>query len=863
MHFYRALLHLYPKSFRAEYGEQLLLVIAGRRASAGFAGRLALAIETVADTVTNAARVHGDILAQDLRYTFRTLRRSPAFALTAILLSALGIGATTAALAVADHVLVRPLPYVEPDRLVRFWQEDRETGGSNVLSPGNFIDLTTRATAFESVAAYTPQFANLINNGAPVRLEGQRATVSLFDTLGRRAAIGRTFTGADHPSVPLVVLAYRAWITHFAGDAGVVGRQINLNGTSHTVIGVMPPDFMFPDRDTEFWAPLELSLAALGPSFDDRGNTFLWTVARLRDGRTLEQADAELDAGATELERRFPEENARLAILTVDLRGNVTRVSRTMIFAVAGAAACLLLIACTNLAGLLLSRGLSRRRELAVRAAIGAARERLVRQMLTEACVIAAAGGALGALLALVSTPLLAELVPTSLPIAETPSPDWRFAAVAGIVALATAIAFGTLPARRAAGGAAPTALRESSRTGSSRRTERLRGALVMAQVAVSVVLLVSVGLLARAMWRVQAIDPGFDARGVLTLRTSLPWPKYAPTAERVAFYDRVLGDIRALPGVEEAGYVTGLPMVVGALIWEVTAEGGAPVGPGENTIGLRFATPGYFASMGIPIVEGREIAASDTREAPFVAVVSESFATTHWPGRSAIGRRFNVAFFDRTVVGVAGDVRVRGLERRSEPQVYLAPAQVPDGGLMASPPKDLVVRASVPPLTLVPAIRQIIGRADPEQPIANIRLLEDIVADQTAPRQTQLGVLAGFAGVAMLLAAVGLYGLLAFTVSQRMREIGLRMALGATPASMVALVMKRGTLLAACGAAVGAAGAYGAGRWMESILAGVSPRDAAVFAAAIGVSLTLALAGTLLPAVRASRVNPLAATRE
>lgn len=863
MRFYRALLHLYPKSFRAEYGEQMLLVIAERRAHAGVAGRLALAAETVADTMTTAARVHGEIFAQDLRYTLRTLRRSPAFALTAILLTALGIGATTAALAVADHVLVRPLPYAEPDRLVRFWQEDREAGGSNVLSPGNFHDLTARVTAFESVAAYTPHFANLVGHGAPVRLEGQQATVTLFDTLGRRAAMGRTFTSADHPSMPLVVLAHRAWVTHFASDAAIVGRQINLNGTSHTVIGVMPPDFMFPDRDTEFWAPLELSLAAQGPGFDDRANTFLWTVARLRDGRTLEQADAELEAGATELERRFPEENARLGILTVDLRGNVTRVSRTMIFAVAAAAACLLLIACTNLAGLLLSRGLSRRRELAVRAAIGAGRERLVRQMLTEACVIAAAGGALGALLALVSTPLLAELVPTSLPISERPSADWRFAAVAAAVALVTAIAFGTLPARRTASGAGPAALRESARTGSSRRTERLRGALVVAQVAVSVVLLVSVGLLARAMWRVQATDPGFDSRGVLTLRTSLPWPKYAPAAARVAFYDRVLGEIRQLPGVESAGFVTGLPMVVSGLIWEVTAEGGAAVGPRENTVGLRFATPGYFAAMGIPMKEGREIAASDTRDAPFVAVVSESFAKTHWPGRSAIGRRFNVAFFDRTVVGVAGDVRVRGLERRSEPQVYLAPPQVPDGGLIASPPKDLVVRASVPPLSLVPAIRQIIGRADPEQPVANVRLLDDIVADQTAPRATQLRVLAGFAGVAMLLAAVGLYGLLAFGVSQRLREIGLRMALGATPASMVALVMARGTRLAAAGALAGAAAAYAAGRWLESLLAGVSPRDAAVFAAAIGVTLALALAGTLVPALRAARVTPLEATRE
>jgi predicted permease len=504
---------------------------------------------------------------------------------------------------------------------------------------------------------------------------------------------------------------------------------------------------------------------------------------------------------------------------------------------------------------------------MAVRAAIGAGRERLVRQMLTESLVVAAAGGVLGTVLAIVSTPLLARLVPTSLPISQTPSADLRFVALAALLALVTAIAFGVLPARRAANGVSPDALRESSRTGSSKRTETLRGTLVIAQVAASVVLLVAVGLLGQALWRVQTRDPGFDSRNVLTMRTSLPWPKYSSAARRVAFYDRVLAEIRALPGVESAGYITGLPMAVGGTggIWPVTAEGGAPVEPGMETVGMRFATPGYFDAMGIPLKEGRDFNGSETgdRTRPWVAIVSESFAKRHWPGRSAIGRRFNLAFFDRTVVGVAGDVRVRGLERNSEPQVYLVPAQVPDGGLISAPPKDLVVRVDHGEASaLVPFIRQIIARADPEQPISNVRMLSEVVGDQTAPRAAQVRVLVGFAGIAMLLAAIGLYGLLAFSVSRRVREIGLRMALGATPRSMVALVVRRGLVLAAIGVAIGAAGGYGAGRWMETLLAGVSPHDVRVFGAAIGITGALALFGTLLPAIRASRVSPLTATR-
>ena len=862
MRFYRALLHLYPKSFRAEYGPEILSVIADRRVLAGRGGRFALAAETVGDTVTNALRIHVEILLQDVRYTLRTLRRSPAFAITAIVLTALGIGATTAALAVADHVLVRPLPFRAPDRLIRFQGNDRTSpGGWNDLSPGNYRDLVARSTAIEAAAAYTGRSANLVGAGAPVRLDGQAATGELFEVLGVQAAIGRIFTREDQSeSAPdVVVVSHAAWRTYFGGDASVVGRSLRLNDRPHIVIGVMPEGFMFPDRGTEFWSVLKLA----PENFENRGDTYLFTVARLRADRTIEQADAEFDAIAMDLERQFPDDNERLGVVTVGLRGFLGRSTRTLVMGVAAAAICLLLIASTNLASLLLSRSVSRLREIAVRAAIGAGRERLIRQLLTESLVIAILGGLLGVGLAVASTPLLTRLVPTSLPLAESPSADLRFMTVAMAITLLTALAFGVFPARRAAAGADAAALRESSRVGTGRRTETLRSGLVVSQVALSVVLLVSVGLLGRALWRVSATDTGFRSKGVLTLSTALPWPKYGITARRNAFYQPVVTGIRALPGVRNAAYITGLPMVMRGRIWGVKPEMPFVTFTDDPAVSSRFVTPGFFETMSIPITEGRDISWADTADAPLVAVVSQSFVQEMWPGASGIGRRFRVMNTDRTIVGVVGNIRVRGLEQPSEPQMYLSSQQVPDNAVMGYAPQELVVRADADPTGLLPSIRQIVQRADPEQPISNVRLLEDVVTDQIAPRAVQARVLGGFAGVAMLLAAIGLYGLLAFAISTRMREIGLRMALGATPGSIVGLVVRRGLILGAMGIAIGCAAAYGAGRWIESLLAGISPHDPAIFLAAIGLTLTLALIGTLLPAIRASRVSPLEAARE
>ncbi|MGH6960554.1 MAG: ABC transporter permease, partial [Dongiaceae bacterium] len=426
----------------------------------------------------------------------------------------------------------------------------------------------------------------------------------------------------------------------------------------------------------------------------------------------------------------------------------------------------MLLIACTNLANLLLARGVLRQKELAVRAAIGAGAERLIRQTLTESLVLAALGGGLGVLLAIAATPLVSRLVPTTLPIADTPGVDLRMLAVAAAVTLATGIAFGVLPALRITRSADATALREGGRTGASRGAERVRSVLVIAAVTASVVLLVSSGLLIRALWQVQQIDPGFRADNVLTMRTALPPTKYNSTERRQQFYDQILTETRALPGVSSAAYVSFLPMSFRGGIWPVildfarltpeARESWAPDPNEKRMASLRFVTPRFFAALGIPIIRGRDVSPADTVDAPWVAVVSESFVEQTWPGQDPLGRQFFMAFRERTVIGVVGNIRLRGLERESEPQVYIPSRQVADGGLIFYAPKDLVVSASVPAATLVPAIRQIVLRADPQQPISDVRMLADVVEAETSARRVQVRVLAGFAAIAFLLAGVG-----------------------------------------------------------------------------------------------------------
>jgi predicted permease len=480
----------------------------------------------------------------------------------------------------------------------------------------------------------------------------------------------------------------------------------------------------------------------------------------------------------------------------------------------------------------------------------------------TENALLAVSGGVAGIALAAAGIPALARLVPTTLPVAEAPAVDVRVLAAALLVTFVSAIGFGLIPALRISRQSDALALHDGARAGTGRRTARLRSALVVAQVSMSVLLLVASGLLVKAMLKVQSTDPGFRPEGVLTLRTILPQERYGSVNVRHRFFSRVLGGVEALPGVASAAYITGLPMVNRGGIWVMRVPGHEALPSEQRLASLRFITPGFFATLGIPLRSGRDVADSDTQTSPPVAVVSESFGRRYWPGQNALGRQFKVRNIDWTIVGIVGDVRVRGLEQPSESQVYLSAQQMPDRGLSGYVPRDLVVRSSGPIEALLPAIRAIVADADPLQPISDVQPLADVVSAETAPRRIQVRVLGAFALIAFLLAGIGLHGLLAYNVSQSARDIGVRMALGAERRRILGMVMQRGMRLAVAGVLAGGLLALAAGRWLQALLAGVSPTDFASFGGAVAFALAMTALGSLLPALKAIRVNPLQVMR-
>jgi predicted permease len=858
MRFYRALLHLYPSSFRAEYRDELSLAFAERTSElSGPLVPLMIVLAALTDVVPNAIAAHWDVLRQDLGYAARSLSRTPGFALTAVMVVALGVGANTAVFSLADLVLVRPLPYAEAGRLVKLWQGGG--GGMSEASPANYRDWKAMTSSFSGIGAYWHRAANLVGAVEPRRLETVRATPELLPLLGVTPLLGRVFTAEDVRKGQFILLSHSLWKSHFGGDPEVIGKAVRLDGAPHTVIGVMPASFQFPARSTEAWTSLVLQ----EDDYVERDDNYLEILARLRPGVSAEQARQDLAVVSARLEQQYPETNEDVGAVVLGLRDELSERARLLVLALCGATLCILLLACANLASLFLARGAHRARELAVRAALGAGRERLVRQLVTESVGIAVVGGLVGVAVAAAAGPLLARLIPNTIPMADHTALDLRVLGLALAFVLLTGLAFGLAPALRAGRSSALDALRSGTRA-SGGRTQRLRAALVVVEVAASVILLVTSGLLIRAVWRIQTTDPGFVADGVLTLQTALPLPKYDSTTRRAQYYDRVLEEVRALPGVQNAAYVTGLPMAMRGGIWPVSLTGEEVIRNASNTVSLRYVTPRYFATLSIPIRRGRDVAETDTREQPFVAVVSESLARRHWPNEDPIGKRFHIADHERTIVGVVGDVRVRGLERESEPQVYLPYRQVPDGAIISYTPKDLVVRIAAPEGAdpLLPRIREIIKAADPEQPISNVRMMSEIVAEETASRVTQLRLLGALSGVALLIAGLGIHGLLTFTVSKRSQELGVRRALGAQDRGIIGLVLREGLVLALAGIAIGVAVAYAAARGMGALLFGVRPEDPLTITVAAALCLATAIAGCLRPAIRAASVDPLSALR-
>ncbi|MBZ5633367.1 MAG: ABC transporter permease [Acidobacteriia bacterium] len=842
MRVYRLLLRLFPASFRAEYGEEMQAVFAARRLRET---AVALWAGTLIDILANALRVHTDLLWQDLHWTFRVLRQSPGFTLTAITVISLGIGANTAAFTLLNHVFLRPLPFAHPEQLVTVYQTDIPNHNPRTgATPPNFVDWRAMNHSFSSMGAYigilTPM--NLSGQGDPVRLDAATVSFDVFKTLGVQPMAGRSFTAEDDlPGGASAILSNHTAEGLFGSAAGAVGRTVRLDGQPFNIIGVMPPGFAFPWRDTHLWLSLK--------SWDNRGNRMLSVIGRLRPEVSLTQARADLEVIARQLERAFPKDNAGVGIGMLELREDTSPQARILVIAVSAGAFCLMLIACTNLANLLFARAMVRKQEIAVRIAIGAARERVLRQLLTESMVLGIVGGALGLVLAMLATPSLTILVPGSLPIGGIPEVDWRVFAFAAALTLATSIAFGAGPALRSSRNVDLNALRSRSASGS--RTDRLRAALVLAEVACTVTLLIGAGLLLKAMWRVQAVDPGFRAEGVLTLRTALPIA--TPPDRRDQFYSRILTEARRLPGVTSAAYISFLPMTATYGNFVVTVPG---VTMAEETRAhTRFITSDYFKTLGIPLLRGRDVSERDNSTAPKVAVVSQFLAQRLWPGQDPVGREMTLGS-NWTVVGVVGDVAVRGLESSSLPQAYFPSGQVPPS-LAFYAPKDLAIHASGDPASLASALRQIIRRANPEQAVSDVQLLEDILASQTASRRAQLRVLVTFAGVAFLLAAVGIHGLLSFAVTSRTREVGVRIALGAARGDILGMFLRQGLVLGSAGIAVALPLAYLAARSMTSLLFGVQPNDPLIYASAALLALLMTVAGSLRPSLRAASVDP------
>ena len=796
---------------------------------------------------------------QDLRYSARTLNRSRGFAVTAVLVTALGVGANTAAFSVADFVLFRPLPFADPDTLVRLCEGPRSGGGwgcNNQLSPANYRDFKNMSASFQAIGAFGSDAVNLVGGGEPRRLAIAPVTSEVLPLLGVAPVLGRVFGSEAADDDRSVVLSHRLWQSQFGGDTRVVGRAINLNGATYVVIGVMPATFNFPNRDVQLWT----WLAFRDEDFANRNNRYLEAVGRLKQDVTFAQAHAELWSLAARLAHEYPATNAETGISFFKMRDMMAPRYRVMLMALGGASLCLLLLTCANLASLLVARASARARELAVRAALGAGRERLVRQLITESATLSLFGGAVGVVVAAVGVPLFSSLVPPTLPIDDQPALDLRVLGAAAMFTALTGFGFGLYPALRAGGDTGFAALRDGTRAaGGARR--RLRSVLVTFEITMSVILLIVCGLLIRAVWRVQAIDPGFTTESVLTLRTALPRPKYDDPVRRGAFYDRVLRDVRALPGVRSAAYITGLPMVMTGGISRVQLPGEQLRLDNSNTVSVRFVTPQFFSTMSIPILTGRDVEDSDTGERPWVAVVSESFVKRYWPGENPIGQTLLHLNRPRIIVGVVGDIMVRGLERSSEPQMYLPALQVPAISYFYDP-KELVVRHSGQGSSLVPAIREIVRVADPDQPVSDVRTLDDVVAGETATRRAQLQILGTLAVIALLLSGVGIHGLLAYTVSQRSHEIGVRLALGAEPSRVARMILVDGIRLAAIAILLGVPLAYAAARGISTLLFGVEPADPATIATAISLAGLMTVAGSLWPAIKALRVSPISVMR-
>ncbi|MEN3327985.1 MAG: hypothetical protein V7638_2792 [Acidobacteriota bacterium] len=799
----------------------------------------------------------------DLRFALRMLLKNPGFTIVTVIALALGIGANTAIFSVVNAVLLRPPPYKDPERLVMVWEDASKSGHPrDTLSAANFIDWRNQNQVFEGMAAITDESFNLTGAGDPERLEGLRVSASLFPLLGVEPQLGRVFTAAeDQPrSQRVVLLSYGVWQRRFGGDPSIAGKPLTLNGESYIVVGVMPARFQFPTSDNQIWVPIAFSSEEAA----DREIHYLQVVARLKSGVTLDQAQAEMSTIATRLQQQYPETNVDAGAAVTSLHEQLVSDIKPALLILLGAVGLVLLIACANVANLLLARAAVRQKEIAVRAALGARRSRLVRQFLTESILLSALGGVAGLVIAYTGLVLLRTFMPEDILQAREISIDLKVLGFTLFVSVATGLIFGLAPAIQAVRFKQIETLKEGGRdsaTGASGK--RLRSLLVTAEVAISLVLLIGAGLLINSFVRLRNVDPGFRSDNLLTMKIVMPLSKYLDRPRRIAFYNDLLQRVQSLAGVRSAAITTNLPLYHQSNSMTVRIQGRPEPPPAQQPVAVtRIVSPGYFDTMTIPLLNGRKFSDQDVVTTPRVAVVSETMARSFWLGEDPVGKRFGIGEIESdrdwiNIIGVVKDVRQIELTADPKPQVYLTYLQF---GFFDS--RDLVVKTDVDPASMAVTVRNAVWEIDKDQPVSNVQTMDAIFADSIARQRFSMVLLAIFAGVALVLAAVGIYGVMSYSVAQRTHEIGIRMALGAHTKSVLKLALGYGMKLVLIGIGIGLIAAFALTRLMSTLLFGVTATDPITFALISLLLIGVAALASYIPARRATKVDPMIALR-
>jgi putative ABC transport system permease protein len=805
-------------------------------------------------------------LLRDLRYALRSLLKSPGFALITVVTLALGIGANTAIFSVVNAVLLRPLPFRDPDRLIVV-RETYSGGVVGTVSGPNFRDWRDRSRSFESMTASRGVTLAMVGEGEPVEVRGAQVSAEFFRVLGVDLLLGRGFAAGEDQGEPSVaVIGERIWRDRFAADPEVLSRTIRLSGREYSIVGVAPASLTYPGR-RDVWLPLGFGVgrawARESQSYD--------VLARLKPGVDAERARQDLAGIARALETEYPETNTGRSVVTVPLADDSTGAVRPALMLLTGAVALVLLIACANVANLFLARAVSRQREIAVRAALGAGRWRLARQVLAEAVALTAAGCLLGLLLAGWAVDLLVALAPAGIPRVQEIGIDGTVLAYTIVISTVVGIGFGVIPALYVAQQDPADSFRGEGRSASgSRRRSRLRAALVVAQVSLALVLLVGATLLIVTVRRLGAVDPGFRPEGVASFQLGLSGAKYPDASAQRGFVRRVLDRLELIPGVQHAGAVFYLPLGSGDVNGDISLEGSPPAAPGQELMArYRLVAGDYLSTVGVSLVRGRLLGRSDGEGGAPAAVVNEALARKYFGGEDPIGRRITFGSPDSTaewreIVGVVGNVRHRGLATEPLPEIYVPIQQLaPDfWSIFASIPISFVVRSDMEFSALAPEIRRTVREVDPEQPISGLREASELLSDAVARQRFSMLLLVLFGGLALTLAAIGVYGVMAYAVSQRTRELGIRLALGARTGSVRALVLRQGLGIALLGIGLGLGGALALGRLLTSLLYDVSPADPRVLGAAALTLAAVSALATLVPAIRATRVDPIDALR-